>query len=386
MNAKRPECIFFSENLLGGVQSYYHNLITHDPFNEFDKKWILVDKENTTDSRLPALYNTGFETLFTYKGDDNAYEFGKALSKLISNRPGVIMANHDIELSSLYLYPRPAKTVFFVCHDENYLPIARRFHSIIDVFVAHNIHFANRLREEFPERSHDIYYLPYGINMATQLRKPSTEGPLRLVFLARFHKNKGIYRLPVIDDLLKARNISVKWTLIGDGPEYSNVRALVNDRNNFEFKRFDHNNEVLNEIKEHDVFVLPSYLEGMPVSLLEAMSAGLVPVITRYNPGITRAVSESEGFILEMDDDKGIAEKIELLHKDRNLLNKLGSQCRKKIETDYDINKRAEDYYKLFREFKQLKRELPRQKLKFGHRLDHPLISKSLRQALRKLK
>lgn len=386
MSSVKPECIFFSENLLGGVQSYYFNLVSNDPFLEFDKKWILVDKENAEDAKLPALFGTGFEEVFTYAGDDNAYEYGRALSKLISNRPGIVMVNHEIELTSLYLYPKSEKTIVFVCHDENYIPIARNYHFIIDTFIAHNSHFADRLKEEFPNRVADIYYKPYGIPMAPVLRKQEKTSRLSIVFLARFHKNKGIFLLPLIDDQLKELGVEVDWTLIGDGPELGTIKEKTKHRNNFSFRKFEHNHEVLGEIKNHDIFVLPSYLEGLPVSLLEAMSAGLVPIITRFNPGIGKVVSDEEGFIVEMDDYKAIAGKIKFLNDNRELLDKMGSACRAKIEANFDIKLRAKDYFEFFREYRSLKRQFPREKLKFGHRLDHPLIPKRLRKALRKWK
>ncbi len=55
----------------------------------------------------------------------------------------------------------------------------------------------------------------------------------------------------------------------------------------------------------HDVFVLPTQFEGSPVSLLETMSAGLVPVITDLPGGIREIVEPAVGFRLPMG-DKGV--------------------------------------------------------------------------------
>ncbi len=90
------------------------------------------------------------------------------------------------------------------------------------------------------------------------------------------------------------------------------------------------NQEVLALCSERDVFVLPTKFEGSPVSLLETMSVGLVPVITKLPGGITDIVSPEIGFMIGMDDIDGFANTIEKLYNDRGPAKKVECKLRKK--------------------------------------------------------
>jgi glycosyltransferase involved in cell wall biosynthesis len=77
---------------------------------------------------------------------------------------------------------------------------------------------------------------------------------------------------------------------------------------------------LLQEIGHHDVMVFPSLFEGCALVLLEALSQG-VPVITTSHTGASDFLSDGEdGFIVPIRDAMAVAEKLELLAGDRELL------------------------------------------------------------------
>ena len=53
---ERPELIAFSQYKLGGIQSYFYNLLANDPYQAFEKKWIFHDDALDDAARLPGLY------------------------------------------------------------------------------------------------------------------------------------------------------------------------------------------------------------------------------------------------------------------------------------------------------------------------------------------
>ena len=137
------------------------------------------------------------------------------------------MTNTFTELATLHIYRKRKKTVFFVCHDVDYLKTASQFEFLIDVFITHNDFFYHELIKLFPSRKSDIYYLPYGVKITSLKRSPNYHLLLNIVFIARLQKEKGIYDLPVIDEALKQKGMEVKWTIIGGGPEKDHLMESV---------------------------------------------------------------------------------------------------------------------------------------------------------------
>jgi glycosyltransferase involved in cell wall biosynthesis len=83
------------------------------------------------------------------------------------------------------------------------------------------------------------------------------------------------------------------------------------------------------------VYALPSYNEGLPMSVLEAMANGL-PVITTPVGGIPEAVTNGiEGFLVEPGDVAGLASALQSLLRNTELAERMGNAARKKVETTF---------------------------------------------------
>ena len=285
------------------------------------------------------------------------------------------------------MFPRKRKTICFVCHDALYLDNALRYEFMIDVFIAHNEFFFNELKSILPAtRKQDVHYLPYGIVLSPEVRKENRTRPLRVLFIARLHKDKGIYDLEKIDTLLSKQNTRVEWTIVGDGPEKTNLIKALEGRANFTFLTLKTTANIFETAVNHDVFVLPSYLEGLPVALLEAMSAGLVPIIYKFNSGIEKVVTDENGFIVPMGDFKSIAQVIIQLQGDRMQLEEKSKKARLKVEQEYEVGERAHAYYTLFSDFKKLKRPYRFKRLPGDGRLDYPFIPQFVRESVRHIR
>src|SRR5688572_25897323 len=116
----RPELIAFSQNKLGGVQSFYRNLLSNDTSGLFKKTWILSDHSEDPDTRFNEPFDSCKKVVFEWSGKWNDV-VAIRLMRGISNAPGVILTNHEFELMALRRYPRKNKTIVFICHDESYL-------------------------------------------------------------------------------------------------------------------------------------------------------------------------------------------------------------------------------------------------------------------------
>ncbi len=136
---------------------------------------------------------------------------------------------------------------------------------------------------------------------------------------------------------------------------------------------------------EQDVFVLPTRHEGFPVALLEAMAAGLVPIVSDIDSGVPEAVeSTAVGFRPAIGDLAAFAEGLAALDADRDRLEAMSANARRVVASRFDVRERVADYQRLYRRWAELYRPLAApEHLKYGSRLDKPWIPNSIVRALR---
>lgn len=380
----KPELIAFSEYKLGGVQNFYFNLLQYDSKNLFDKKWIFTRSTKDTDALPPQPFNICDEKVIYYAPERGAWRNGLKIVKLISAKEGLILANHPIELSTLHFFPRLQKTIFLLCHDVAYLKWAVEYSFLIDAFIAHNVQIYEDLKQLLPDRSQDIYFLPFGIHLSHVQRKQNWDRPLKIAFVARMHKLKGVFDIPKIDEALQKIGLDVEWTIIGDGPEKERFTQLVKGRKNFKIHT-PLDSVALFEITSHcDIFLLPSSLDGTPVALLEAMSVGLVPIVYEFSTGIKKVVTDEVGYVVPLGAIQAVVNILMDLNKNRAKLESLSEQCVICAQDKYNVVDRSKDYFELFANYVQLKKQFS-YPLAPKNRLDHVLIPFFVANMIRRL-
>ena len=384
---QKPELIAFAQYRLGGVQNFYYNLLSHLPEDTFDITWILDDSSDKANAPLPKPYGVCSEIIF--KSDEPAgsspLEKFDRLQQLISDRPGLVVTNFYLELGTLHTHRRRNKTIYFMCHDELYLLQAAEYEFLIDVYIAHNPHFYKRLREMFPHREKDIFYLPYGIELPAASAK-TFGGNVRIVFAARMVKAKGISDLPGIIRLVREAHPNVEWLIMGDGPLRGELMQQLQNTPNVTFAQPKDNAGVRELMADCHIFILPSYLDGLPVAMLEAMSVGCVPVLYRFNEGIGDILDATEGYIVPSGDQQAFADAINTLCSDKALLRQMSAAARRKVEDHYNIHECARNYAQLFLRYAEFKKPIHRKFIAYGGLLEQRFIPGFVRKSLRRLK
>lgn len=148
------------------------------------------------------------------------------------------------------------------------------------------------------------------------------------IFLGRLGKRKGVYDLIDSVESLAKEKIELKITLAGDG-EIEEVKKII-QKKKLE-KYFDIVGWIEKEQKEKlleksEFLVLPSYHEGLPMAILEAMSRKVL-VISTYVGGIPEVIkNEENGFLIHPGNQGALADTLKKIVKDkekcRNIANK----------------------------------------------------------------
>ena len=134
----------------------------------------------------------------------------------------------------------------------------------------------------------------------------------KVLFLGEIGKRKGCYDIPkVIKSVLK-RIPNVKFILAGSGDETQILELAKKHKveNYIELPGWIRGKDKDSLLRECDVFFLPSYNEGMPMSILDAMGYGL-PIVSTNVGGIPKIVRENEnGYCYNPGDIEGFANSI----------------------------------------------------------------------------
>ena len=112
----------------------------------------------------------------------------------------------------------------------------------------------------------------------------SSEEPVRLLFLSRVEKEKGIYAAIDATTQVRAKGYPVSLVVAGDGTERVRAEEYVKHKNikGISFVGYLRGDEKKNVLLKSDIFLFPSsHGEGMPLSVLDAMAAGLPVLCTR---------------------------------------------------------------------------------------------------------
>lgn len=157
-----------------------------------------------------------------------------------------------------------------------------------------------------------------------------------ILFLGKVGRRKGVFDLIRAVSLIKA---NFRLIIGGDG-ELRQARALAEElgaSDKIQLAGWLGRAEKEHLLARAAIFVLPSYNEGMPMAILEAMSWGL-PIVTTPVGGIPEVVmQDQEGLLVNSGDVIGLAHALERLLADPLLRRKLGDKGRRKIELDYSM-------------------------------------------------
>lgn len=173
-----------------------------------------------------------------------------------------------------------------------------------------------------------------------------------LLFLTRIEEYKGVYIAVEAYQKAKAQYPGLTLTIAGDGSQLDAVQHLVKEKaiEDVEFLGHVSNTELVMAFRKADLYILPSFSEGMPTSVLEAMAFGL-PIISRPVGGLVDFFEPGQmGYLLDSLDSKDFADTILELLQDPEKCKTIGTYNHNYAKQHFMASKVAAQLERIFYE------------------------------------
>lgn len=243
-----------------------------------------------------------------------------------------------------------------------YFEQSTKYEQYIDMFVSDNHkvtqHYELLLSDGKPTR-----VIPNGINCYDEFNPQAFDREARrkelgiqrddlaVFFVGRLspEKNPDVF-LRAAATILRKRTANVEFFMIGDGPMRPDIDTLLKQINSKHIHYLGYQSKVAEFLCAADIFVLPSAIEGFPLSILEAMA--MESVVIASDVGAVAQVVETgkSGFVITPGSAEEIASSILHLAKDPSLVQRMKRTARTEVEAKYSNLKLGENYRRLYKD------------------------------------
>jgi glycosyltransferase involved in cell wall biosynthesis len=385
MSEQKIDIVHFHNGSGGGVLSVIRNLLRYSS-NEFLFNHVIftINKKLHPNYQLPELQGAASVQLFYFSPDWNFYYTCRKLASLLPSNDAVIVAHDWLELgmvSNLGLQ-NPVVQVLHGDYDY-YYQLAKKHAQWIDTFIGVSDCIVQKLKVEIPSRVDDIAYQRFpvpGVN--SELDKPTD---FTAIFVGRCTRQKGYHLLPEIASRLAEAKIKIRWNIVSEidkvtkefYPWPANIDVIFHGELS--------NDSLLALLGRIHLFILPSIAEGMPVAMIEAMKAGVVPIVNNLSGGIDELIIDGKrGYKIVGNSVESYVACISSLLEKRSKIEEMAHLCHKTATEMFDPIKNTVAYEKLFLHVEA--RYVKHPKKIYGSRLDSPWIPNFFTYKIRKLK
>lgn len=283
-------------------------------------------------------YKDGGKLTKTLKAISGYFHFVKVL---LIDKPDLIHIHSSFgpsfyrKMPFIYMASWAKKQIINHIHgadfDEFYVNVSNKKKQLIkkvygkcSVLIALSDEWKDRLSQIVPPDKITVienYSILHEDALTQRLNRPSNS---TVLFLGELGKRKGCYDIPAVVVEVVKQVPDIKFVLAGAGSaeDEAAIKKLCEDNgvaSHVEFPGWVRGEQKDKLLRETDVFFLPSYNEGMPMSVLDAMGYGL-PVVSTNVGGIPKIVHDGEnGYCCEAGDIKSFANGIIKLLSDKKI-------------------------------------------------------------------
>lgn len=260
-------------------------------------------------------------------------------------QPRAVVANLGGEtFDFLRFVPEGVLRVGIIHSDEEYVyQLVEQYLPWLDVVVGVSKENCRNMAKRLGGKKIPVVQVACGVPMPPCPPTRTPASGLRVLYLGRvaeLQKRAGLLQR-VIRKTLNG-DPSILWTIAGDGPDLAGMRQVFADspaRVNFLGSLPYADVPAL--MADHDAYFLCSDYEGLPLSMLEAMGGGLVPVVSDLPSGISEVVHEGNGIRVPMHDEDAYVKALFHLANSREVVRILGRQAAEDVRRNYSIEAMA---------------------------------------------
>lgn len=202
-------------------------------------------------------------------------------------------------------------------------------------------YWSNYFQELFPKTK--VYSVPNPIIAKVYHRKDLTGSPDKFVVTSLFRlvKEKGVYELMTVIEAICAVHSHVEFVIIGGGPMLEEIRTKLSTKiqtGQVRVLGFVDDETKISEICKSDAYLMLTYFDLMPISIMEAMAAGK-PVLSTRVGGIPDLVEDGKnGFLFEIGETEEVITKLSTLIRKPDIGRKMGELGSEKVDRQFDIS------------------------------------------------
>ena len=194
---------------------------------------------------------------------------------------------------------------------------------------------------------------PLGVDPRLFSPRPFRCSPdtIEILCVGRLVPSKGQYILLAAVERLVNSHANIRLRLVGDGPDREGLERAIASKGLGRYITLEgsvNQDRIRDYYRQADIFVLPSFAEGIPVVLMEAMAME-VPCISTFVAGIPELVrNEIDGILIPPSDEQELALSIGRLIDDSNLRRRLGAAGRQRVIEKYDLDQNVARLAEIF--------------------------------------
>jgi glycosyltransferase involved in cell wall biosynthesis len=275
----------------------------------------------------------------------------RILGVLVALRPNAVLSSGVPAIQAIYPYLDRSIVRISTIHNVPEFEVregcANGSSTDYVVSVARNIDDRARIISTCPTE-----LIPVAVPIGPERDGQLTSNPLCLAYVGRLSKKvKNLGVLIDISDKLWTLGIDFLLTFIGVGEAQAELMSQLESRpfrSRIKFLGLLTPPQVRQRLLDMDVLLLSSTFEGTPHAVLEAMQAGVVPVMSRI-PGATDDIIEHgvSGFLCDTNDSSQYVAALTKLHNDRQLLRRMSLAARAAAISRYSASSMAQRYLEL---------------------------------------
>ncbi len=196
-----------------------------------------------------------------------------------------------------------------------------------------------------------------GIELPKEIANQSAE-KIKIAYIGRLvNKAKQVHKILDAFIYIAEKEKNVEFTFIGSGNQKENLIARVKKsglKNKIFFTSALFDKDLQTEMLKHQIVVLLSDWEGLPGSLIDGMSCGLIPITLRTKGIEELVINGKNGFIVK-NREEDFYKHLQILLGDLDKRKRMSRAAKEHISENYSIEKVTEKWIKLFKEIKTMK-------------------------------